>query len=213
MKPNKIDKIKNLEMANMPSDVMDIALQLQRDQQSQSGKHDQALGRGSSGDQTAREIAAKENADAVRNILQIQNKDEWIKQVMGLVAEMDRANFEPGDWARMLENGALAGMAELTTELLSMEFTISLKIGTDLPIDKARKKNDMLELADRLGPFAMARQLLEVYELDAKEVEEILDRLDGYRDYEAFMAEQERLQAEQEAQQGQSTEQTQTSVV
>ncbi len=119
---------------------------------------------------------------------------------MELVAEMDKENFEPGDYVRILEKGKLKGIEELTSELLDMAFSVSLEIGTDLPIDKQRAKLDATELANTLGPYPMARQLLKAFEIPPKETEEILDRMDGFREYEAFMEQQAEEAAEQEKQ-------------
>ena len=184
---------KFLERAGLPAETIAIADMLDRQIQGTGGKHDQSLGRAGQANVTATEIAAKQESDIIRSSLQIQHRDKWNKTIMELVVELDQANLEPGQILQMTGKEYNARRAEVTQALIDMDFAITLQIGTGLPFDKEKKKQDMERIASIFGPIPIAREILEAFEID--NVDEVLERVDGYQQFVQFM---EQLQAAQE---------------
>lgn len=201
--PNQLGKaVANLEPAKLSPGIPAIVQMVERHMQGIGGKNDQALGRESVGSkETATAIAAKQQSELVRTTLQIQHRDNWNMEVMDLVKEMDQANLEPGDWVKLAGKDFMSRSAEVTAALLNLEFAIKLEIGTSLPFDREKKKQDMERLAAILGAIPMAERLLEAFEVDKPE--EILERIEGYQQFMAFLEQkrQEQEQAEQEQRQ------------
>ena len=112
---------------------------------------------------------------------------------------MDQANLEPGQIIQMTGKEFDARRGEITQALLDLEFSIKLQIGTGLPFDKERKKQDMERLAAILGPIPVAARLLEAFEVDNPE--EILMLVEGYQEFMVY------LQQKQEEQEAQAKEQ------
>lgn len=192
MRANKMDGLQNLESPQLSPAVMNVVMMLQNNIKGQTGKHDQALGKTGKVQETATAVAAKEQSDMVRSSLQIQHRDRWIRQIMDLVAELDQRNLTEGDWVRLTGQGFTSRAAQITDQLLNLDFAIKLKIGTDLPFDRERKKADLERLAGQIGIMPIARELLEAFDID--NVDKILDRIEGFRQYEAFMAQMQEQQ-------------------
>jgi len=192
--PGKMGKVAQfIERAGLPSETIAIAEMLDRYIQGMGGKHDQSLGRGGQANVTATEIAAKQEADIIRSSLQIQHRDRWNKSIMELVVEMDQANLLPGQIMQMTGKEFNARRVEVTQALVDLEFAITLQIGTGLPFDKAQKKQDWMQLAGVFGPIPIAKEILDAFEVD--NADEILERVEGYPQFMAFM---EQMQAAQE---------------
>lgn len=194
VKETKLDKIKRLEQPTMSAAVPKVIEMMQREAQAATGKHDTSLGRETKGQQTAYEIAQKQNADLVRTTLQVQRRDAWNAEIMELVKEMDQANLEVGDWLKLTSKEFTSRLAEYTDAFKALEFAVKLKIGTGLPIDKEKKKQDLERLADKIGVIPILKELLEAFEIE--NVDEVLQRVEEYQEFLAFV-EQKRLQEEQ----------------
>ncbi|MBC8218362.1 MAG: hypothetical protein H8E73_07850, partial [Planctomycetes bacterium] len=136
----------------------------------------------------------KQNADLVRTTLQVQRRDTWNAEIMELVKEMDQANLEVGDWLKLTSKEFTSRLAEYTDAFKALEFAVKLKIGTGLPIDKEKKKQDLERLADKIGVIPILKELLEAFEIE--NVDEVLQRVEEYQEFLAFV-EQKRLQEEQ----------------
>ena len=195
MKEGKIDKIRDLPPAPLSGGFDRIISGLNNEIQSMALKPDQATGRGTSGNQTATEIATKQEADIIRSSLQIMQRDQFNKEIMELVVELDQANLKPGDMVKLSGKEFAARLHEIEEGLLDLEFAIKLQIGTGLPFDKEKKKQDIERLAQFTGPFPIMDKILEVFEID--DPEETLEKIEGYREYLAFV-EQRKQQLEQE---------------
>ena len=113
---------------------------------------------------------------------------------MELVKEMDQANLEVGDWLKLTSKEFTSRLAEYTDAFKALEFAVKLKIGTGLPIDKEKKKQDLERLADKIGVIPILKELLEAFEIE--NVDEVLQRVEEYQEFLAFV-EQKRLQEEQ----------------
>ena len=188
-----------LQTAGLPAGTAAIAEMLDRHIQGQSGKHDQAIGRSGKPDTTATEVLTKQENDLIRSALQIWRRDVWNTKIMNLVVEMDQANLEPGRIVQMTGKEFDARRGKMTQALLDLEFAIKLQIGTGLPFDKERKKQDMERLAAILGPIPVAKQLLEAFEVDKPE--EILALVEGYQEFLAFLQQREEEAQAQEQEQ------------
>jgi len=184
----KVDKVaKFLEQAGLPAGAFQIVELLDRQLQGMGGKHDQSLGKGSTANVTATEIAAKQESDMIRSSLSIAQRDRWNKQIMELVVEMDQANLEPGQIVQMTGKEFDARRGEITQALIDLEFAIKLHIGTGLPFDKQQKKNDLMQLSEAFGsPFPFAKELLEAFDMD--NIDEILEKVEGYPQFLQFIA-------------------------
>ncbi|MFA4944888.1 MAG: hypothetical protein WC789_09340 [Lentisphaeria bacterium] len=184
----------------LPEGTLRLYELMHRVGQDATGVHNPGLGATSKGQPTATEIATLQTSTQTRQGLQIALLDEWVQQIMELVAEIRQVHMEEGDMARLLGEKGETQVSELTADAAQLRFDVRLKVGTALPFDDERQRQE----AERLKAMfpqnpEVSKLVLERFRVD--NVDEIM-QADAL--YSQFLAWLEQMQAAQaaEAQQG-----------
>jgi len=195
-----LDKIKRDPPPPMSQGILEVDRLISRELQDQTGMQEVARGRQAGGSPTATEVQELSRSSRVRTSLAAILQDEWMEAVMRLVAEMDQRYLEPQDMVRIVGERAAIRMAQagegMPEDGHDVKFDLSLKIGTALPFDQERKKEELAQLFKAVGP-AILPELLAAFGLE--NAEEVLARSEMWQAFQQFQAMQ--AQAEQ-AQQG-----------
>jgi len=182
---NKIKRDPPPTMGNgVPQAIQFIARQLQDD----TGIHEPSRGQTTAGKQTATEIATLQTAVQTRVGLQLIYKDLWAKEVMQRVADLDKAHMTPGEIVRIVGEDKARAVTQMTQQALDLKFDVVLKVGTALPFDQERRKQDAERLFTHLG-MAYLPELLDAFEIENKE--EILARAEAWQQLQQLMAQQQ----------------------
>lgn len=190
--PGKLNAFKEDAGNAMNPSILQALQWFTRQLQDELGMHDQAIGaQGRSGDPTATEIATLQQATQVSLGLQILLMDDWIVRVMKQVAELDAMHLEAGDLVRMAGQEYTGDkIAEWTDEYADIEFDIELEVGTNLPYDTERRKQE----ADRLKAMyprnpEIDRIVMSAYNI--RQAEKVLAAEQLVQQLDQFMAAQE----------------------
>jgi len=165
-----------------------------RDLQDQTGMQDVSRGRQAKGQATLGEIQELARSSRVRTSMAAVLQDDWMENIMRLVGAMDQRYLNPDDHVQIVGEGAALRMAQVSEgqgpEGHDVEFDLTLKIGTALPYDQQRRKEEIMGLMEAVGP-ALLPELLDAFEIENKD--EVLERHAMWQQFEQFMEEQEKL--------------------
>lgn len=160
MAKGKIDKIRNLEYANLDPATMVLAQILKQDIDDNMFMQDVArgastgkagLGKGGSGQKTASEAVRLDAKSTEYTAFQAIFLDVFIDNTMTLIAEIIQANYRPERMVRLISSDREKSIAFLTQKMLDVRFDVNIEPGSTLPFDKEAKKQD----------YAAAYQILE----------------------------------------------------
>jgi len=166
--------------------------------QEQLASSEVARGQTAAGRQTATEIATLQQSAMISSSLQLKQKDEWVRRIMQIVAELDQVNMKPGQMVRIAGDKFEDIAATYTEEHRALKFDVNLKIGTSLPFDTERKKQDAERLAAVFGPIVVAQEILDAFEVENKD--EMLEKIEEYQAFQQWRAEQ--MEAAEAAEEG-----------
>lgn len=188
-----LNKIQRESAPQLSQGVLEIFGLVQRHGQD-SSLPDVALGGlARKGDPTATEIAATQQAAQVGLGLPMMFLDDWVLRVMRQFAELDKLYLKQGDTVHMAGGEWGDGrMVEFMDEYRDIEFDIKLEVGTALPFDRERKRQELLMLLG--GPFANNPKLKDML-LDAFEIRDKKGVLKADAEYQQFLAFQQQLEA------------------
>lgn len=143
----------------------------------QTGVQEVALGRQSKGGTTATEVLRLETNTRLRIAMQAELMDHFIIRIMELVAELIQENMEVGDVVRIVGEDGRKAAEEVTQGVKDAQFDISLEVGTALPLDEERMKQDVVTAMELLGDSAAAMypQMLRTFNIP--NADEILERI------------------------------------
>jgi len=194
--PGKLRKgvVQYLHPPPLPEGSLRLYELMIRAGQDATGVHNPGLGAASKGGPTATEIATLQTSTQTRQGLQIALLDEWVQQVMELVAEIRQANMAEGDTVRLLGEQGETQVAELMADAAQLRFDVRLKVGTALPFDDERQKQDG-ERLKALFPQnpEISKLVLERFKVD--NVEEVMQSDALYSQYLAWVEAQQQAQA------------------
>ena len=188
-----IDKIRREPPSPMSSGVMEIYERFARELQDQTGMQEIARGRQAKGQATATEIEELSRTSKVRTAMAAQLQESWMCKVMGLVAELDQKNMQPGDMVRIAGEGTMGGAMQVAQGMSEARFDVKLKIATALPFDQERQKQDWTTLFQSVGP-AVLPELLDAY--GVKNKQEILQRHGLWQQFQQFVQAQQAMQGQ-----------------
>ncbi len=193
-----LNKIRREPPPPMSQGVITCFDKMVRQAQDLAGMHDQAIGAAASGERTAHEVAMLQQATNVGVGLQLIQLDEWIVAIMERVAELDRKNMEPGDMLRLSGLEDEDRITEFTDELRDLEFDVTLNVGTAMPHDVERGKQD----SERLMKLFPNNPEIWRYTLEKFQIQNVPAVLQAQQDYAEFLAYKEQRDAELQAQGG-----------
>ncbi|HUX02153.1 MAG TPA: hypothetical protein VMY35_14400 [Phycisphaerae bacterium] len=182
-----LDKIRRDPPPPMSRGILDIDALISRELQDQTGMQEVARGRQGKGQVTATEVQELSRSSRVRTSLAAILQDDWMEGVMRFVAEMDQRYLEPNDMVRIVGKRAAMQMAQagqgMRADGNDVKFDLSLKIGTALPFDQERRKEEMAELFKAVGP-AILPELLAAFGVE--NAEEVLARSEMWQAFQQF---------------------------
>ena len=150
----------------------------------------QASGRGeqmkSGTTATEAQITAISSNDRI--YLQSVYQDEWCKQLAKLIAEVMQQNYDEGRWLRIVGEGMIAGVRQITRKIKTVEYDITVMPGTTLPFDE-EKQILRYKMAYEMmaNPVAnpMLPEMLRILNISNRE--KLLKELPVYQQYLSFV--------------------------
>lgn len=182
-----LNKIRREAPAPFNAGVVQIYELMAREIQDQTGVHEVARGKQAATGQTATEISLLASNTQTRTALQCMLEDDWIVRVMELVAEIDQDKLEAGQMVRIAGERNAPAVAQVEQGFCDTRFDLSLKVGTTLPFDRERIKQDHERLFTMFGP-AVAPEVLDAFNVD--NADEVLGRYSVWQEMLQFQAQQ-----------------------
>lgn len=190
-----INKVRREPPVAMQSGSIEGYRMLVQELQNNTGVQDVGMGRAARGKPTATEIIRLETNTKLRMALGNAFQDDFTVAVFENIAGICRRMYSPEQMIRIVGEEHADTVAQITSGMKDIRFDIDLEIGTSLPFDRERKKEEALKLFQAIGP-AMMPELLKDFE--RKDAEEILARAPMWQAFEQFMAQQEEAQKAQQ---------------
>ena len=141
---------------------------LEQDTRDQAGMQAIGLGRKEGAGETATEAVRRESNTRLRQVLQATMLDQFTIQVIERVAELANAYWEPGRIQQVTGKKGEETSVVVDAGMLQLEYDIELEVGTALPFDRERKKQDFVLLMKVLGPYGLELlpEALKLFEID-----------------------------------------------
>lgn len=191
---NGKDGFKMHAPASIGGDVFSTLSLAQTNMEVTGGMPSQNLGGGSSGRQTATEIAALQRASRGKIGLYSSFIDELVITVYKLMAETIQFTYDPERVIRILGEGGKMTAIEMSKGIRNVRFDVETEAGSTLPTDKQQKKQDAMDLFGQIG-LSYLPNVLDAYEVQNKE-----EVLSNHQEYQMFLQFQEQQALMQEAQ-------------
>jgi hypothetical protein len=189
---NKVRREPPPEMSGSTFQIFDRMAAELRDQ---TGVQEVGLGRASGGKQTAEEVIRLETNTRMRTALGNKLLDSYVKGIYERVSEMCQLHYSADEYVRVVGQKGAVQARQITQQMKEIEFDIRLEVGTALPFDRERKKQDAAALFQMFG-MSVAPEVLEAYEIGDKD--EMLSRLEAWQAFKPVMDNPELLGAFQQ---------------
>lgn len=189
-----IDRVRRDPPPPLPPALLQLYDTFAREIQDQLGMQEVARGRQAKGQATAREISELARSSRIRTSLSADLQDVWIQRNMSLVAEFDKRCMKPGQMVRVAGDEGQATAMRIPDTAGDVRFDVKLRVGTELPFDQERRKEEYSELYSLIGPPILP-ELLDAYRVPNKQ--EVMQRVEAWT-----MIQQQLEQAEAGATQG-----------
>jgi len=153
----------------MTMDIVTILRLLEDLMRNVMGVHEIAQGKQGGSGMTATEALRLETNSRLRTSLLSKELNRTTgPELMEWVWELIKAHMAPGDVVRIIgEEGGEATVAMLEGDF-DAKFDLDIQVGTTLPFDKQRKKDEALQLTQVFGP-AYYERLLDAFEVSNPE--------------------------------------------
>ena len=183
----KIDRIKNMVYPTMDPVVLNLAAFMQKDIDDNSFSQPVSRGEIQKGSTTKAEaIRANVNSHDY-TALQAVFLDGWIESTATLIAEIVQANYSPERMIRIKGNDGDRA-SKMTSQLLDVEFDVSIEAGSTLPFDEERKQTAYLTAYKLVGepiPNPMIEETLRT--LNIADRQKILAKYQGLVLFKQFI--------------------------
>ena len=196
-----INRIRRDPAPPLSPGVMAIFQRLAQELQDAIGSQEILRGR-QGGNMTATEALRLETNSRLRSALSNSLLDGFTVKLFGVLDEICHAHYTAGDILRVVGDENKSTLAKMDQKHFSARYDLDIEVGTSLPFDEDRKKKEMLELTQVLGP-ATYKELLDAYNIG--NADEILQRVQAWQ-----MIQQAVQQQEQAAQSGNAEPQPST---
>ena len=124
---------------------------------------------GAGKEQTATEALRRETNSRINLSLLLWGLDEHTLDVMNWVFKIDKRHMSPEEQVRILGENSVQSVMEFGSQSeFDAKFDLRLEVGTALPFDQERKKNESLTLMQQIGP-AYLPWLLDTFDVPNKE--------------------------------------------
>jgi hypothetical protein len=146
-----------------------------------------AMGEKTPGKMSATESVHLATSSVDRIALQAVYEDYWVVECCKLIAEMKQRNYDIGRWIRIVGEEGVAGVQQITQDLLNIRYDISIIPGTTLPFDeekRAAKYIQAYQLMADPNPNPMLPEVLRV--LDIHNWRKILQQHAGWQQFMQF---------------------------
>lgn len=166
------------------------------DLRDQTGSQEVGIGRQGKGKQTLGEILTLQTQTRLRGAMSNALLDDAVIQHFENLAEQGQRMYSEGDMIRVVGDKNADLVHAIQAGEKSVRFDIGLEIGTSLPYDQDKTRNEAMSLFEVIGlPFLP--MLLDAF--DREDKDEILEAV------EAYQMIQEQLAAQEEAEKGKQT--------
>jgi hypothetical protein len=156
----------------------------------QTGIHEIVQGIQSKGQMTASEALRLETNSRLGIALLLGNIDSFTTRLMYRVLELSAARMQPGRMLRVIGDKGHEGLQEFVSGQFDVQFDLTMIIGTALPFDKERKRQEALQLYEILGPPYLP-DLLDAWEVP--DADKLLQKNEAWTMIQNMLAEQEAM--------------------
>lgn len=184
---NAINRIRVDPPVGAPSGTMDFISFFAQELRNSSGMQEQTQGIAGK-NMTAAESTRLNANSRLRVALMGVIEEEALKSTADQLAELNQENWEVDEWVRILGQNNRKGIMQITQGMKSSKYDVDIKIGTSMPFDKERRRQEYVEVAALVANpanFPMLEELL--VEFDIPNMDEILQKVEGYKMFEWVM--------------------------
>ncbi len=181
---NSINRFKVIDPPPLPKGVLEFFNLMGQEIRNQTGMQETIQGIGGK-NMTATEATRLNANSRLRVSLQSAIQHESLLGIAQRLAECNQKNWPVDKWVRIVGDNKQAEAAQITQKVKDVDFDIDLEIGTVMPFDKERRKEDHEKAAGYVGnpaSFPMLPELLEVLEIP--NASEIFSRSQDYQQFE-----------------------------
>ena len=131
---------------------------------------------------TATESTRLNANSRLRVALQGVFQEDALRRIAEQLAEIDQKNWSVGQWVRVVGANKQKGIEEITSEVKQAKFDVDIEIGTAMPFDQEKRKQDYVQAAEFIANPQYASFLPELLnEFEIANAEEVLARNQVYQ--------------------------------
>lgn len=152
-----------------------------------TGLQSMSRGEQSKGDMSATEASYVAISSQDRIFLQSILEDNWVMELMSLVAEVCQKNYDPNRWIRIVGDQNQIGVQQITSRMKEMKFDVTIAPSSQLPFDESKRLNELMQAYGILNDPTPNPLLPEVLRsLKIHSWQKILAELPAWRQYVAI---------------------------
>ena len=127
-----------------------------------------AMGEKTPGKMSATESVHLATSSVDRIALQAVYEDHWVTECCRLIAEITQRHYDVGRWVRVVGESGIAGVQQITSDLKTLKFDVSIIPGTTLPFDEEKRAAKYIQAYEILkdpNPNPLLPELLRVLDI------------------------------------------------
>ncbi|HUU85394.1 MAG TPA: hypothetical protein VM243_17990, partial [Phycisphaerae bacterium] len=188
-----LNKIRREPGVPITAGLLSVIQSWKADLRDQTGVQEVALGRGAGGDETATEVLALQTNTKLRGGMSNVLLDDALITHFENLAELGQRMYTVDQVIRVVGDQDSESVYRIQSGDLSARFDITLDVGTSLPFDQDKTRQEAMDLFTAIqnggGGLAGLEMLLDAYEREDKD--EILKKVAAWQMIEAALAEQQ----------------------
>lgn len=178
--------IKRVEGSSVPQGLFNVQSFFDQQTRNQTGIQDVLQGIGGKSE-TATEALRLETNSRVQITLLLTELDDWTVRIMRWVSELVKEHVDVGEFIRVVGEDKAERVVEVQEGDFDVDYDVDLEVGTALPFDEERKKQEALNLVQVLGEAYIPR-LLEAFDVhhpgEVLDAHQLLSQLEALNDLE-----------------------------
>lgn len=174
MRPGKVGAAKREQPPPMQQGLMQLFGLFDSQLRNQTGIHEIVQGIQSKGSMTASEALRLETNSRIHIALILWLMDMHTTDLMRWVFALSKKHYSAGDMVRIVGEDQAEHGYEVVEGDFDADFDLKLEVGTSLPFDEERKKEEALTLLQTIGP-AFTEKVLDAFNIANKD--EILQKI------------------------------------
>ncbi len=119
----------------------------------QHGIQEVGVGRAAKGEQTKAEVIRLETNTRLRSALTNKLLDQFTVELWRNIAELCQRHYEPGRILRVVGEKHGSALQEYSQGMKDVRFDVHIEVGTKLPHDEERRRQNLMEIIQTIGPM------------------------------------------------------------